>query len=100
MGVKTLYIEPFSPWENGYCASLRPKLRDELLNVQFFLHKAPQSSDPHRSPAVPLQCCASKLSSLGYEPSATEASLPPTPGFALLCASASPDACWASAAKF
>ena len=33
VGVKTLYIEPGSPWENGCCESLNPKLRDELLNV-------------------------------------------------------------------
>jgi transposase InsO family protein len=31
IGVKTLYIEPGSPWENGYCESLNSKLRDELL---------------------------------------------------------------------
>ena len=32
IGVKTLYIEPGSPWENGYCESLNSKLRNELLN--------------------------------------------------------------------
>jgi len=32
VGVKTLYIEPGSPWENGYMESLNGKLRDELLN--------------------------------------------------------------------
>ena len=31
IGVKTLYIEPGSPWENGYCESINSKLRDELL---------------------------------------------------------------------
>jgi putative transposase len=31
-GVKTLSIEPGSPWENGYVESLNGKLRDELLN--------------------------------------------------------------------
>ena len=35
-GVKTLYIEPGSPWENGYCESLNSKLRDELLNGEIF----------------------------------------------------------------
>ncbi len=34
--VKTLYMEPGSPWENGYCESLNPKLRDELLNGEIF----------------------------------------------------------------
>lgn len=32
INVKTLYIEPGSPWENGYNGSLNGKLRDELLN--------------------------------------------------------------------
>jgi putative transposase len=27
-GAKTLYIEPGSPWENGYCESFNSKLRD------------------------------------------------------------------------
>ena len=31
IGVTTLYIEPGSPWENGYCESFNSKLRDELL---------------------------------------------------------------------
>jgi putative transposase len=30
-GAKTLYIEPGSPWENGYCESFNSKLRDEFL---------------------------------------------------------------------
>ena len=32
VGVKTLYIEPGAPWENGYNESFNGKLRDELLN--------------------------------------------------------------------
>ena len=36
IGVKTLYIEPGSPWENGYCESFNGKLRDELLNGEIF----------------------------------------------------------------
>ena len=35
-GVRTLYIEPGSPWENGYCESFNSKLRDELLNGEIF----------------------------------------------------------------
>jgi transposase InsO family protein len=35
--VKTLYIEPGSPWENGYIESFNGKLRDELLNVEIFI---------------------------------------------------------------
>jgi putative transposase len=36
IGVKTLFIEPGSPWENGYNESFNGKLRDELLNGEVF----------------------------------------------------------------
>jgi len=36
LGVKTLFIEPGSPWENGYNESFNGKLRDELLNGETF----------------------------------------------------------------
>ena len=36
LGVRTLYIEPGSPWENGYCESFNSKLRDEFLNGEIF----------------------------------------------------------------
>lgn len=36
LDVKTLYIEPGSPWENGYCESFNSRLRDELLNGEIF----------------------------------------------------------------
>jgi len=36
LGAKTLYIEPGSPWENGFCESFNGKLRDELLNGEIF----------------------------------------------------------------
>ena len=36
VGVKTLYIEPGSPWENGYIESFNGKIRDELLNREIF----------------------------------------------------------------
>jgi putative transposase len=36
MDVKTLFIEPGSPWENGYIESFNGKLRDELLNREIF----------------------------------------------------------------
>ena len=35
-GAKTLYIEPGSPWENGFCESFNSKLRDEFLNGEIF----------------------------------------------------------------
>ena len=36
VGAKTAFIEPGSPWENGYCESFNSKLRDELLNGEIF----------------------------------------------------------------
>jgi len=36
LGVKTFFIEPGSPWENGYIESFNGKLRDELLNREVF----------------------------------------------------------------
>jgi transposase InsO family protein len=36
IGVRTLYIEPGSPWENGYIESFNGKLRDELLDREVF----------------------------------------------------------------
>jgi transposase InsO family protein len=36
LGVQTLFIEPGSPWENGYIESFNGKLRDELLNREIF----------------------------------------------------------------
>ena len=36
IGVQTLFIEPGSPWENGYIESFNGKFRDELLNGEIF----------------------------------------------------------------
>ena len=36
VGVKALFIEPGSPWENGYIESFNGKLRDELLDGEIF----------------------------------------------------------------
>ena len=36
LSVETLFIEPGSPWENGYVESFSGKLRDELLNREVF----------------------------------------------------------------
>ena len=68
VGAKTLYIEPGSPWENGYCESFNGKLRDELLNGEIYYslkevkvvieqwrqhynHRRPLSSLSYRPPA-------------------------------------------------
>ena len=78
IGVKTLFIEPGSPWENGYNESFNGKLRDELLNREIFYtfreaqiiiegwRKEYNTFRPH--------------SSLGYLPPAPEAVLQPTDG--------------------
>jgi len=36
VGSQTAYIEPGSPWENGYCESFNGRWRDELLNGEIF----------------------------------------------------------------
>jgi putative transposase len=36
IGVQNLYIEPGSPWENGYNECFNGKLGDELLNGEIF----------------------------------------------------------------
>ena len=36
LGVITTYIEPGSPWENGYCESFNARMRDEFLNGELF----------------------------------------------------------------
>lgn len=36
LGSKTLYIEPGSPWENGYCEFFNGKFRDECRNGEIF----------------------------------------------------------------
>src|SRR5262245_4977543 len=35
-GVRTLYIEPGSPWENAYSESFNSRFRDELLDREIF----------------------------------------------------------------
>ena len=60
VGAKTAYIEPGSPWENGYCESFNSKLRDELLNGEIFYslaegprrHRNLASSLQHRTPTL------------------------------------------------
>ena len=68
-GVQTLYIEPGSPWENGYAESFHSRLRDELLDAEVFdglrdakglasswkneyNHRRPHSSLGYRTPAA------------------------------------------------
>ena len=78
IGVKTLYIEPGSPWENGYCESLNSKLRDELLNGEIFttMREAQVLIENWRRHYNAIR----PHSSLGYRPPAPEAILPPASG--------------------
>jgi len=74
IGVKTLYIEPGSPWENGYCESFNGKLRDELLNGEIFytLREAQILISRWREHYNTVR----PHSSIGYLPPAPEAILP------------------------
>lgn len=48
VGSEIAYIEPGSPWENGYCESFNAKLRDELLNGEvFYTLKVRKSATPN-----------------------------------------------------
>jgi putative transposase len=78
VGVKTLFIEPGSPWENGYCESLNSKLRDELLNGEIFttLREAQVLIEAWRRHYNAVR----PHSSLGYRPPAPEAILPTASG--------------------
>ena len=44
LGTRNLYIEPGSPWENGYCESFNGKLRDECLNGEPKVSEAKSST--------------------------------------------------------
>jgi putative transposase len=81
VGAKTAFIEPGSPWENGYCESFNARLRDELLNGEIFYSLAEakvviESWRRHYNTARPH-------SSLGYRPPAPQVlqwpSSPPGP---------------------
>ena len=74
IGVKTLYIEPGSPWENGYCESFNSKLRDEHLNGEIFytLKEAKILIEQWRE----LYNTIRPHSSLGYLPPAPKTILP------------------------
>jgi len=75
IGVQTLYIEPGSPWENGYIESFNSKLRDELLNGEIFttLREAQVLIERWRRHYNTVR----PHSSLGYRPPAPETILPP-----------------------
>jgi putative transposase len=78
LGTKTLYIEPGSPWENGYCESFNGKLRDEFLNGEIFysLKEAQILTERWRVEYNTER----PHSALGYRPPAPQAILPKQPG--------------------
>ena len=82
VGVKTLFIEPGSPWENGYVESFNGKLRDELLNGEIFytLREAKVLIERWRVHYNTVR----PHSSLGYRPPAPEAIAPVEPASAAL----------------
>jgi putative transposase len=53
-GARTLYIEPGSPWENGYCESFNAKLRDQFLERRDLLLDE-RTARTGRALARPLQ---------------------------------------------
>ena len=77
VGAKTLYIEPGSPWENGYSESFNGKLRDELLDREVFytLLEVRVLTERYRQIYNRIR----PHSSLGYRPPAPETVLPAVP---------------------
>jgi transposase InsO family protein len=71
VGAQTLFIEPGSPWKNGYCESFNGKLRDELPNGEIFysLKEAQIVIEQWRKHYNTIR----PHSALGYRPSAPEA---------------------------
>jgi transposase InsO family protein len=71
LDVKTLFIKPGSPWENGYNESFNGKLRDELLNGEIFytLKEAKVLVEEWRAHYNTIR----PHSSLGYRPPAPQA---------------------------
>jgi len=74
LGVNTLFIEPGSPWENGYIESFNGKFRDELLNREIFttLWEAKVLIEGWRREYNEIR----PHSSLGYRPPAPRTILP------------------------
>jgi len=76
LGIRTLFIERGSPWENGYIESFNGKLRDELLNREVFttLEEARVLIEQWRREYNQVR----PHSALGYQPPAPEAILTTT----------------------
>lgn len=79
VGVRTLFIEPGSSWENGYNESFNGKLRDELLNGEIFdtLFEAKVLIEGWRKEYNTRR----PHSAMGYRPPAPEATEPMNSGY-------------------
>ncbi|SPH17254.1 hypothetical protein DEA8626_00770 [Defluviimonas aquaemixtae] len=77
VGAKTAYIEPGSPWENGYCERFNARLRDELLDGEIFysLREAKKIIESWRRRYNTKR----PHSSLGHRPLAPETLIPVAP---------------------
>jgi transposase InsO family protein len=74
VGATTAFIEPGSPWENGYCESFNARFRDELLNGEIFysLREAQILIEKWRRHYNTIR----PHSALGYRPPAPESIIP------------------------
>ncbi|MEO0960379.1 MAG: IS3 family transposase [Pseudomonadota bacterium] len=74
VGARTAYIEPGSPWENGYVESFNARFRDELLNGEIFysLQEAQIIIEKWRRHYNTVR----PHSALGYRPPAPETIIP------------------------
>ena len=78
VGAKTAYIEPGSPWENGYIESFNARLRDELLNGKLLFTRA--------EARIVIESCRRHYNtrrlhgSLGCRPQAPEVFIPQSAG--------------------
>ena len=87
VGVTTLFIEPGSPWENGYAESFNSRFRDECLALEVFQglrdsraitaawrddynHRRPHSSLGFQTPARFAAACAASASAKASAPAA------------------------------
>lgn len=91
--IKTLYIKPGSPWENGYIESFHDKMRDECLNREVFgslteasviigqwrreyNERRPHSSLRYSTPAEVAARCQTALRATPYAPFDSEGEQP------------------------
>ena len=73
VGAKTAYIEPGSPWENGFFESFNAQLRDELLDGEIFYCLRRRRSSSRAGGGTTTPCARMAL---GYKPPAPEVLVP------------------------